>query len=98
MAEFNLTQITIPTPQPYEKNNDNRQRENLCYVLLQMLAQAKSAGFVFREYQPASVCMTADLSGVETKLDELKWNTILLDLWPLGKIYGWYGGPAVREG
>jgi hypothetical protein len=88
MAEFGLTQLTIPTPQPYDAKDPTRQLENLCYVALQMLSFAKAAGFVVRD----------NLAGVETKLDELKWNTIVLDLWPLGKIYGQYGGPAVREG
>ena len=96
MAEFGLTQVTIPTPQPYDDKDENRQRENLCYVALQMLSQAKQAGFVFQDSQTA--VMNVNLEGVETKLDELKWNTIILDLWPLGKIYGHYNGPAVREG
>lgn len=88
MAEFNLTQVTVPTPQPYDANDPTRQVENLCYVALQLLALAKDAEFVVRD----------NLAGVETKLDELKWNTILLDLWPLGKVYGQYHGPAVHEG
>lgn len=96
MAEFGLTQLTIPTPQPYDDKDPTQQLENLCYVALQLLGLAKSAGFVVRENQ--ATVLDVSLAGVETKLDELKWNTILLDVWPLGKIYGQYHGPAVREG
>ncbi len=96
MAEFGLTQLTIPTPQPYNDKKPTQQLENLCYVALQMIAQAKQAGFVIRENQ--ATVLDVNLTGVETKLEELKWNTVVLDLWPLGKIYGQYHGPAVREG
>jgi hypothetical protein len=40
---ISLSGITIPTPQPYDKNDSNRQRENYYYVLNQILAAAKAA-------------------------------------------------------
>lgn len=40
---ISLSSITIPTPQPYDKTQPERQRENLSYVLLQILQEAKAA-------------------------------------------------------
>lgn len=40
MIQFN--QLTLPTPQPYDKNDSNRQQENFFYALNQILAQLKA--------------------------------------------------------
>jgi hypothetical protein len=37
-----LTTVTIPTPEPYDASNPDKQRENLCYVVLQILLAAKT--------------------------------------------------------
>jgi hypothetical protein len=44
MVMVSLTTITIPTPQPYDSKDSQRQIENLCYVLLQIFSQAKATG------------------------------------------------------
>jgi hypothetical protein len=40
---ISLSGITIPTPEPYDDKNPNKQRENYYYVQLQILAAAKAA-------------------------------------------------------
>ena len=83
MSTFNLSQVTIPTPQPYNNKENNQQRENLCYVLLQAIGQAKQAGFTFADTQAS---LTIDVSGIESALRDLKYNSEVLDLGPI-KIY-----------
>ncbi len=39
-----LTNITIPTPQPYDKQSPTRQQEDYYYVWLQIMQTAKAAG------------------------------------------------------
>lgn len=41
---ISLETTTIPTPQPYDAAAPHQQVENLCYVLLQILDQAKANG------------------------------------------------------
>jgi hypothetical protein len=45
MATINLSQLTIPTPQPYDKKDEQCQQENFFYVLNQLLVLMKVAGF-----------------------------------------------------
>lgn len=40
---IDLTGITIPTPTPYSATDPQQQRENLCYVLLQVLQKFQAA-------------------------------------------------------
>lgn len=83
MSTFDLSQVTIPTPQPYDNKDANKQRENLCYVLLQVVSQAKQAGFTLTDTQ---VSLTVDVTGIEDALRDLKYNSEVLDLGPI-KIY-----------
>jgi len=46
MATILLSQLTIPTPEPYQKNEPTKQLENVCYVLLQMLVIGKTSGMI----------------------------------------------------
>lgn len=39
MQTIDFSTITVPTPAAYDSANPHQQRENLCYVLLQILAQ-----------------------------------------------------------
>jgi hypothetical protein len=71
MASFGLTGITVPTPEPYNDENVHKQRENLAYVVLQMIAQAKQEGFTISD------------SGIEDAIKTLQWNTVMLDLGPI---------------
>lgn len=45
MAFINLGLTTIPTPEPYSDKDEHKQRENLCFVLLQLFALGQSVGF-----------------------------------------------------
>lgn len=76
MSTFNLSSVTIPTPQPYDDKEPTRQLENLSYVLLQMFDQAKQAGFTFND-------ATVDVSGIEQAVQDLKYNGQVIDLGPI---------------
>jgi hypothetical protein len=80
MSTFNLTPVTIPTPQPYDDKDPTRQLENLSYVLLQMLDQAKTAGFTFSDAQAE---LSVDVSGIEAAIQDLKYNSQVIDLGPI---------------
>lgn len=56
---ISLADITIPTPAAYDSSDPAKQRENLCYVALQILAAAKSAE------EPISINVDALQSAVE---------------------------------
>lgn len=45
MATMSFANLTVPTPQPYDRNDANRQQEGFFYALNQMLALMKAAGF-----------------------------------------------------
>jgi hypothetical protein len=80
MSTFNLSAVTIPTPQPYDDKEPTQQLENLSYVLLQIIEQAKASGFTFND---AQVTLTVDVSGVESAIRDLKYNSETLDLGPI---------------
>jgi len=95
MAEYSMAAVTVPTPEPYDDKDPTQQLENVCYVLLQMLSLAKNAGFTVQDSQSAT--MNVNLEGVEQRLDALAWNSIQLDLWPLGRIVLTNQGLGTRE-
>jgi hypothetical protein len=81
MATIAFSSLTIPTPEPYSKNEPSKQLENLCYVLLQMLALGKTNGVVLDDQRlPAiktaiqGIGLTVnapDLSTINTQLTAL---------------------------
>ena len=94
MAEFTLGSITIPTPQPYDKQDSNRNTENFYYAMLQVLQTIKSAGFKFGDVDNATKDGTdlktaingislsvspTDMTAVVQALKDLKYNGILID-------------------
>jgi hypothetical protein len=94
MAEMTLSGVTFPTPAPYDSKDPNKQRENLCYVLLQVLQSFQSAGFKFGDVDKATkdgvdikTAITnlslsvppADMTAIVQALKDLKYNGILID-------------------
>jgi hypothetical protein len=77
MSTFNLSAVTIPTPEPYDKKDPQKQLENLSYVLLQIISTAKLAGFTFNDAQGG---LSVDVSGLEGAIRDLKYNEQVLDL------------------
>lgn len=70
-----LTTITIPTPEPYLKNDPTRNVENLAYVQLQIYAAAKAAG------ETVSLNPSApDLTALIEALHALQYNGETIDL------------------
>lgn len=65
-----LTTITIPTPEPYLKNDPTRNQENFWYVWLQILQVAKDAG----ESVTLNPSMTIDLADLTQAVKDLMLN------------------------
>lgn len=86
MAEITFASLTIPTPQPYDNKDTQRQLENVCYVVLQMCQQAKTAGVVIDDQRLAAIATAinglslsvppADLQGVEQAIKDLQYNGV----------------------
>lgn len=60
MAVMHLSQLTIPTPEPYDKQAAQKQIENLCYVLLQLLVLGKAAGVVIDDQRLPAIKAAID--------------------------------------
>jgi hypothetical protein len=78
-----LTTITIPTPEPYSKNDATRNQENLAYVQLQILSVAKTNG----------EAVAVNLTDVVQAVQDLQFNGQILDFGNLqirleGKVQG----------
>lgn len=81
MATINLSSLTIPTPEPYQKSNSTQQLENLCYILLQLLVIGKAQGLTLDDQRLPAITTaiqgitltggTADLTTVNAKLTAL---------------------------
>lgn len=88
MADINVSGITVPTPEPFDKTQPERQRENLAYVALQFFTLAKDAGFVIPDKTGLqsmfdSVNMSiqvSSLDGVEQAIKDLKFNSVTFTL------------------
>lgn len=65
---IDFSSLTIPTPGPYQDTNPHRQRENLCYVLLQILGQLNT-----------NAVELPDIDVVKA-LKDLQFNHIVFDL------------------
>lgn len=72
MIHFNA--LTVPTPQPYDKNDGNRQQENFFYVLNQILAQLKTNNET-KELNPTlSQTVNVDLTDLTQAVQDLAFN------------------------
>jgi len=90
MADITFQAVTVPTPEPYAKRDSEKQRENLAYVMLQLIAQAKQAGFVLPDkagLQDVFDNMTVNVSvempaldGIEQAIHDLKFNSVTFTL------------------
>lgn len=72
-----LTNITIPTPEPFDKQAATRNQENYYYVYLQLLQAAKTAGESVT-FNP-STALSMDLSAVVQALHDLQFNGQIFD-------------------
>lgn len=45
MANVLFSSLTVPTPEPYDSGNPNKQRENFFYVLNQAIVLGKNEGW-----------------------------------------------------
>lgn len=79
MANISLNQLTVPTPQPYSKNEPTRNQENVCFCCLQLLQLAKDANFTLTDTLTVNVG-GLELTGVENAIKDLKFNSITIDM------------------
>jgi len=81
---LDLSLITVPTPEPYLKNEPDRQRENLAYVGLQLLAQAKQQGVkvTYTDVDEGDT-IGLQLDGTAQATRDLQWQNQTFDLGPL---------------
>jgi hypothetical protein len=70
MATIDFELLTIPTPEPYDAAHPTRQLENLCFVALQFLWQAKQAAWT--ESDAVSSGGGAETSDLVAKMGEMK--------------------------
>jgi len=49
MADIDFGLLTIPTPEPFDKTQPEKQRENLAYIVMQILQQAQANGWTLKE-------------------------------------------------
>lgn len=78
MASVNLSAITVPTPEPYDDKDPQRQAENLCYVLNQLLAAGKAAGWAIPD--PADVL--AAIEALPFQNFEISFGDVAIRLGP----------------
>lgn len=67
-----LTTITIPTPEPYQKQDPTRNQENLAYVQMQIYAALKAAGETVS--MNPSTALTVDLTDLIQAVKDLQFN------------------------
>jgi hypothetical protein len=72
-----LTNITIPTPEPYDKQNSAKQQENYYYVYLQLLQVAKTNGEQV-SFNPSS-SLSVDVAAIVQALQDLQYNGEIID-------------------
>lgn len=72
-----LTNITVPTPEPYSKNDPSRNQENLAYVQLQIYEAAKTAGESV-SFNP-STSLSVDLAELIAAIEALQHNGQVFD-------------------
>ena len=103
MATITFSTLTIPTPQPYDNKNSSRNLEDMCYVILQILQQAKTAGVVISDQGLAAITTAignlslsvppADFEELTQAVQDLRFNSITLDF---GRFRMFYDGKNVE--
>lgn len=73
-------QITVPTPEPYDSADPDKQRENLAYVALQLCSLAKQAGVKLTYTDDDVTPVGLRLDGVALAARDLQYNDQVIDL------------------
>lgn len=82
MIEFST--LTIPTPEPYDDKDENRQRENFFFVANQILTQAKAQGMTLSDLmsQGTLTFESAVLEELRDAVKDLQFNSMTIDFGP----------------
>jgi hypothetical protein len=77
MIQFSA--LTVPTPEPYDKQTSTKQFENLCYVLLQVAAQMKANSETLTLNQTANQTVNVDLTELVAAVKDLVFRSYAVD-------------------
>ena len=76
---IDLSTITIPTPEPYQKNEPDQQRENLAFVVLQVIETIKQQNPIFDVDIVQAIkdlqLQTAPMSEIVQAIKDLQFQT-----------------------
>lgn len=91
--------ISVPTPEPFDANRAERQRENLAYVLNQILAQMSQNNVLIDIPENFSVNVAGNMEGVEDAIRDLLGTSWSVKIGPVKFTkHGTVGLVAVEEG
>jgi len=93
---INFANVTIPTPQPFDKNQPEQNRENMAYIVAQILQELKTNGFTltFPETSTVTGDLTTLLTQIKEALDALKYNDEVIEL---GNLLIHHKGVTIEE-
>lgn len=80
MATIDLSLLTIPIPEPYDKNTPTKQQENFFYIVNQILDLMKQESFTIFDSQEPNVNIST--AGIKEAIESLQWNDATIDLGP----------------
>ena len=97
LVEFGL--ITVPTPEPFDSNRAEKQRENLAYVVNQIIQQMQQNNVKLEIPDTFGVDVTGNMAGVEDAIRDLLSVGYTIKLGPLKFVkHGQVGLASVEEG
>jgi len=91
--------ITVPTPEPFDANRPERQRENLAYVINQILAQMQQNNVKIEIPDTFGVNVAGNMAGVEDAIRDLLAVGWSVKIGPVKFVkHGQIGLGAIEEG
>jgi hypothetical protein len=97
--QIDLSTLTIPTPEPYDKKNPEQQRENMAFVALQILQQVAAFGTILEIPTTIGVEPNGSMQGVEDAIRDLLAVGYSVKIGPVTFVkHGQIGLAAVQEG
>jgi hypothetical protein len=96
---IDFSAITVPTPEPYDNNRAERQRENMAYVVNQILQQMQQNGIILEIPETVGVQPAGSMQGIEDALRDLVMTGYSIQIGPLKfAVHGQVGLASIEEG
>lgn len=83
-GKITFSSLTIPTPEPYDKQSPTKQQENYYYVMNQILAQMKANGETKDINPSSSQTVNVDLTDLIAAVQDLAFTGEKIELPALG--------------